>query len=586
MDYRSELNNKEDFEFNVKEEIYRYLSFWPYLLITLVAFTLISFAYLRYTPSQYISTAVIEILDESQDREMALPTELTVFNRSMINLENETNVLKSFLLHSKVVRNLNSNIFYYRLGQIKSSEMTKVDWFDDYEIEYNIDLNETKVTLIFNIEIVDGKLIIDDISSPENIISYKFDGLKTNTIDHNLPFDLYIKKYDEEIKSYQLKILPVSKAANFYKKSFQTQVLGDDSDQLLLKLVHENPQISEKYLMGILSAFDNDGILDRQLEYKRTIEFVNQREKILKNELEVIEIKKQDFKKLNNLSDIKVDASNNIDSKLVYDSELFDAESQKTLALFLKETLSDGNYDYLPINIGLENFDLNNIISQYNNSVTKRNSYLIEAGSNNILVKTLESQLDDLVNNISKSLDGYLSTIDLKIKNLKDKESEFDNIYNTVPENEKILRSIERELSIKEALYLLLLQKREEAAINFAVVKPTIKIIEYPITENIPLSPRPQRTYLAALILSFTIFFIVLFIWFYIDDKIHHKDQLMKKLNKAIPILSEIPFIKDLSESKIFNSNDTRTPLTESIRMLIANLRFTFMDLNLDSQIC
>ena len=45
---------------------------------------------------------------------MALPTELTVFNRSMINLENEINILNSYSLHSEVVKELNL-IFYFTL---------------------------------------------------------------------------------------------------------------------------------------------------------------------------------------------------------------------------------------------------------------------------------------------------------------------------------------------------------------------------------------------------------------------------------------------------------------------------------------
>ena len=86
------------------------------------------------------------------------------------------------------------------------------------------------------------------------------------------------------------------------------------SDQLSIGVVHQNSEIGELYLSTILNAFDLEGVSDRQLEYKRTIEFVNER-KILKAELEVIELRKQEFKKNKNLSDLSLDASNGINLK-------------------------------------------------------------------------------------------------------------------------------------------------------------------------------------------------------------------------------------------------------------------------------
>ena len=50
----------------------------------------------------WISSTSLIKYDESQDSEMALPTEVTVFNRSMINLENDMNILNSYSLHRKL----------------------------------------------------------------------------------------------------------------------------------------------------------------------------------------------------------------------------------------------------------------------------------------------------------------------------------------------------------------------------------------------------------------------------------------------------------------------------------------------------
>ena len=84
--------NHDDF----KNEILRYLTFWPYFLLSVFIFIISAFTYLRYSDNLYSSSSQIEIVDKAQDSEMALPTSMTIFNRSMINLENETGVIKSF----------------------------------------------------------------------------------------------------------------------------------------------------------------------------------------------------------------------------------------------------------------------------------------------------------------------------------------------------------------------------------------------------------------------------------------------------------------------------------------------------------
>ena len=91
-------STKDDYldNFNLREELLRYLSFWPYILVSIIIFLISAFVYLRYANYEYQISAKIEIIDKAQDSEMSLPTVMTIFNRSMINLENEIGVLSSF----------------------------------------------------------------------------------------------------------------------------------------------------------------------------------------------------------------------------------------------------------------------------------------------------------------------------------------------------------------------------------------------------------------------------------------------------------------------------------------------------------
>lgn len=566
----------------LKSQILRYISFWPYLILLILFFFISAFLYLRYTVVTYETSSVIEILDESQNSEMALPTELTVFNRSMINLENEINRLQSYQLNSNVVKKINANVLYFTKGLIKASQVSSSTWFDEYTLEFNIDTDEIDKISSFSISTDNNKLEISSFDEHGDFVSLiKFNSLSTIDKNHTLPFDLTIIKDDNPLVVREIFFNTVESQTNNFRSALNVSTLGTDSDQLMLRLTHRNKDISQQYLDELIKSFDLDGISDRQLEYSRTIDFVNNREKILKEDLNFIESKKQDYKQKNNIFDINIDATNSIGLKSTYNSEIFQLESQNQIVKYLIESISELNFEFLPINIGLENNDLNNMINEYNKIVLERFQYKNQAGSNNFLVKSLEDQLNNIAQNISSSLKSFSNSIDLKLRNLKVKENEFDSEYNMVPENEKTLRSIERELSIKEALYLLLLQKREEASINLAVVKPTIKVIDYSITDLRSKFPNPFLVYISSFISAIFLYFIILFIWFFLDNKVHTKDQLVKLLNNEIPIIAEIPFINDIN-FKYDVQSKSRSLVSESIRMLLSNLRFTTIKSDLE----
>ena len=178
---------------------------------------------------------------------------------------------------------------------------------------------------------------------------------------------------------------------------------GLDSDQLIITLTHNNSKIAEDYINSLIAEFDSDGVRDRQLEYKRTIDFVTDESEILSSELEKIELRKQEFKVANNISDAVENAKINLEQSIFFSNELFNEKSQKDLSLILIETLKENEYNLLPLNIGIENSDVNNLINLYNNKIRQREQFLITAGPKNVLVLKSENELNEILQNIENT---------------------------------------------------------------------------------------------------------------------------------------------------------------------------------------
>ncbi len=100
----------------IKQEVLRYLRYWPWFLLCLLFCLGASYIYLRYAPKIYQTAAKIKVLDEGKGLE--LPPSAFVFKRSNINLENEIEILTSYSILEQVVSGLQLTSSFYEKGEI------------------------------------------------------------------------------------------------------------------------------------------------------------------------------------------------------------------------------------------------------------------------------------------------------------------------------------------------------------------------------------------------------------------------------------------------------------------------------------
>lgn len=562
-------NNSVTEDINIKDILFRYLAFWLWFLVGALIALFVAYTYLRYSNDIFQTTAKIKILDNSKGG-MKLPSDpAAFFSNSKVNLDNEIEVLKSHRIIEKVALNLNLGTSYYSVGKIKASEIwidkpIKIIWLGDKN-----KINNERI--IFEIELEkEGYKLVSENNISDNFFRF---GQKNNIDGQEfiIVIDNY-NAYSSNIKNkYRISRTPISSVVESLSSSIQIESTAKQSEILSLTLTGENQDKSEAIINDLIEKFNQDGVTDRQLVSQRTIDFVNDRFLYLSSELDSIENIKKSFKTENNLSFLEADANALVAKKTSTESEYYSLQTQIALAKFLEETLKkDTKNQLLPSNIGIENASINSLVSDYNKVVLERDKLMVSAGAKNPFTVQYSDKIVELKQNILYSIRVFQNQLAITNKNLTSLKQENSSVFNSIPGKEKKLRSIERQQNIKEALYLFLLQKREEAFVAKAITTPSIKVVDYAMTSHNPISPKKGNVYLVALIIGLLIPFGIVYLLFLFDTKIHNKLDF-ERLSPNIPVIAEIPFIEE--DQRIITEND-RSVLAESFRILRTNVNY------------
>jgi capsular exopolysaccharide synthesis family protein len=564
------MNNSDfqenDDEFDLKKEFFKYFFFWKYFVVSILFFLFCAYIFNRYTAKVYDTTAKVQILDKKESS-MEMPSAEDLFSNSKINLENEIEIIKSSPILERVIKNLDLNIYFEGVGDIMSSQILSYP----FKFTSKIKPDSLKNKMSFNLMLEENGLLITNIEDGKE---YVFTEFSTSGVTHDLPFeitDIIEERFLDN--SYNMFFIPTSNLVLSLKKSIIVSQVGKKSDMISLNIQNSNTEYSRNILNEIIDVFNQDGIQDRQLIHKRTIDFVNERYVFLSSELDSIEVDKKIFKIKNDLVDLTSSTAISIQKNSKSEESIFSNENKIFIISNLLEELSKLDFELLPSNIGIENVEINSLILTYNNAVLEQRKLISSAGPNNPSVKQLNSSIADSRENIIFSLNNYLLQLNIINEKLLNQLSSIENSIADIPDQEKNLRAIERNQLIKESLYLFLLQKGEEAQVSYAITEPSVKVVEYAISNPIPISPKTNILFLGALLIGLIIPFVILYLVFMFDTKVHSKEDIESTNYNT---LGEIPFFNLEETNKLFSDPNSRDIIAESFRMLMSNVKYLF----------
>ncbi|MDT0556651.1 GumC family protein [Patiriisocius hiemis] len=561
----------------LKEQVGRYTRYWPWFILTMLFAVIAAFTFLRYSTAIYESETTILIKDEQNSSlsELAAFQDLGLAGGlNSASFENEIQILKSKSLIERVVERLDLNIRYFKDGNVKDSEL-----FDNKPFSVNILTPNNEIS--YPIKEFFVQLLPDEsfaiFSENQEKANYKYgDIIKMPFGDIIINKELVDNNRFKENDTYRIKVQNLENLVISLRNTISVSRVSKFASVLKISLATPTPEKSEAILNALVILYNEDAVNDRNLVSNNTANFIEKRLAIITKELDSVESDKVIFKEDQNLTNIEAEGQLFIENLSEFNKKRAEVDTQIQLVNSVKSYMQSADtYALLPSNIGIKEVQLASLIENYNTLLLQRQKLLSSSTEANPVVQTLNSQVAELRNTITKNLTSLEQSLAIQSRKLNTQGGQINSEISEIPSLEKGLRDIIRQQEIKETLYLYLLQKREETAISLAVTTPKAKIIDTAYTKVAPVFPKKLLIYGISLVLGFIFPIGVI----YGKDLFNTKVSNRKDITNVIPsfsIIGEIPRLKK-GDSELVGVND-RSMLAEAFRILRTNLQYLFVN--------
>lgn len=329
-------------------------------------------------------------------------------------------------------------------------------------------------------------------------------------------------------------------AVEKYMNKLEGELTDQDADVIDLSITDVSIQRANDILNTIIAVYNENWVNDKNRIAVATSAFIGERLGLIEKELGEVDDDISEYKTKNLVTDLGASASLAMTQAAKQSDEILAVTNQLAMANYVKEYVTDKEhrYDVIPVNTGLGNPVLDNQIAAYNQTLLQRNNLETNASASNPIVREMDTQLVGLRESIVRSIITQIAQLQATLSNMQRSQSASERQLASTPGQAKYLLSVERQQKVKEALYLYLLQKREETELTQTFTAYNTRIITPPFGSMRPVSPKTNLIYVVMVLLGLGLPAIFIYVREATDSTIRGRRDLE---HLPVPLTGEIP---------------------------------------------
>ena len=523
------------------------LAKWRWFAVSLSIALGIAVLYLLITPPVYTRSADILIKEDSNGNsptgDFGSFADLGLFQANS-NVNNELISLQSPATILEVVKRLHLDVDYSTDGSFHDKVLYGKDL--PFNISF-LDLADHEAATLTLKETEDGRIQLSDFTRDDEDMDNgeSCSGQAGDTL--HTPLGRIVVQPTLFYPNREAAELYVSRNSLYdtvdrYTQSLTVTLKDEKATVISLSCQDVSIQRAEDILNTLISVYNENWVKDKNQVATSTSHFISERLKVIEQELGNVDEDISSYKSEHLLPDVQAASNLYMTQASETSSHILELNNQLYMANYIRNYLANesNKNQLLPANSGIDNANIEKLISEYNDKQIQRNSLIANSSERNPLVADLDRALASMRQSILHSIDNQVVTLKTQIHTFQQSERQNTARIAASPTQAKYLLSVERQQKVKESLYLFLLQKREENELSQAFTAYNTRIITPPLGQMKPTAPVRRNILLVAFAIGILLPALIIFIRENMNSTVRSRKDIE---NMTVPFIGEIPQI-------------------------------------------
>lgn len=552
-----------------------------FLMCVIVALGLAS-CYILRTPKTYVQKSSVLVLDQKAGGGMGSMAsafaDISGFKGlTSSSVQNEKEFLISRTVINAVVDHLGLQYGYYEPKLMRSDEL--YDHSPIRLIPIEVDNNMEK-PVAFKVKFIENDSLNFAYETKDTTFVCPFDqeielpklGLvKIHLLKHSA--HAYLEAGKDVVN---VVALPRELAVSAYQNSITCELANKESAALYFSCTATSPTKAADILNTLVDEYNKITIDSKNAVLDNALEFIGQRVEAVGEELAQVDSKLEALQRNERTVNPQLEAGNFLTQNAAQEQKIIELEIQLRLTKDVRAVIdqsSNGNFQLLPMNVGINNTVLNSQISKYDELLMRYQQLKASSSDKSPIVLDRAAELQALLDNISMTSADVQRQLELSIREQRSLTAKNMDRVSDATSTAFALTSIQREQVVKSELYNYLLQKTEENAIMKSMTESNIRLIDAAYGNVTPVAPGKTKI----LLIGFILGLILPFGFYYLKDLLYTKVRGRSDVTNVVkaPIVGEIPRKpKKLINQTIFVEAGSNNQISEAFRNMRANLSF------------